>query len=234
MSASFPYIHKTKLGARALRLSIAATGTITITTPYLTPKFVVERFIEQHSNWITEQLEKRARKPLFESEIHTTIFGVRYNKSVECHSNLPKGVHIIADKLVYNPAIQPDMSTPEKQEKWQTVLQKQTLLFLKKTAEHYIVNKTQEFATTMSVTFNEITLKQQKTRWGSCSSQKNLNFNWRLIHFPVEVINYVIVHELAHLTHMNHSAHFWQRVAQFDPEYLLHRGWLKRNGLVVE
>jgi len=83
----------------------------------------------------------------------------------------------------------------------------------------------------MNTTYQNVTLKEQKTRWGSCSSKGNLNFNWRLVHFEPPIIDYVIVHELAHRTHMNHSADFWSLVATFDPEYRIKKGWLKRNGL---
>ncbi len=85
----------------------------------------------------------------------------------------------------------------------------------------------------MNTSINKITLRQQKTRWGSCSSAGNLNFNWRLVHYPPEVIDYVIIHELAHRTHMDHSSSFWQLVARYDPDHLKHRNWLKKHGVSV-
>lgn len=77
---------------------------------------------------------------------------------------------------------------------------------------------------------NEIRIKDQKTRWGSCSSLRNLNFSWRLILAPPEVLDYVVVHELCHLTHMNHSRDFWNMVESVMPEYKEHKKWLKENG----
>ncbi len=68
------------------------------------------------------------------------------------------------------------------------------------------------------------------TRWGSCSSQKNLNFNWKLIMAPIEAIDYVAVHELAHLTELNHSRAFWENVRKMFPIYREQRTWFKRNG----
>jgi predicted metal-dependent hydrolase len=64
---------------------------------------------------------------------------------------------------------------------------------------------------------------------GSCSSQKNLNFNWKLIMVPNEVLSYVVIHELAHLKYLDHSQHFWLFVEQFDPDYRSHRKWLKTH-----
>lgn len=75
-----------------------------------------------------------------------------------------------------------------------------------------------------------IRIKDQKTRWGSCSSLHNLNFNWRLIMAPGEVLDYVVVHELCHLTHMNHSRDFWNMVEKVMPDYRVYRKWLKDNG----
>lgn len=75
-----------------------------------------------------------------------------------------------------------------------------------------------------------IHIKDQKTRWVSCSSLHNLNFNWRLLMAPPEVLDYVVVHELCHLTHMNHSREFWNMVERVMPEYKERRKWLREQG----
>jgi len=111
--------------------------------------------------------------------------------------------------------------------------QKKLDRFLKGTAEKYIIPRTHQLAKIMKTDFNRITLRQQKSRWGSCSNKGNLNFNWRLVHYPVKIIDYVIIHELAHITHPNHSKNFWNCVAKFDNEYRKHRGYLKRNGVIL-
>lgn len=81
---------------------------------------------------------------------------------------------------------------------------------------------------------NQIHIRDQKTRWGSCSSLRNLNFNWRLVMAPPEVLDYVVVHELCHLTHMNHSREFWDMVGSVMPEYWERKKWLKENGGMLE
>tara|TARA_Y100000034_G_scaffold119147_1_gene160616 strand:+ start:1468 stop:2055 length:588 start_codon:yes stop_codon:yes gene_type:complete len=77
---------------------------------------------------------------------------------------------------------------------------------------------------------NKIFIKGQKTRWGSCSANGNLNFNWRLAMAPPEVIEYVVIHELCHRIEMNHSKNFWKLVQEKCPEFKKHKAWLKRNG----
>ena len=78
-----------------------------------------------------------------------------------------------------------------------------------------------------------ITIKDQKSRWGSCSTKGNLNFNYRLIMAPPQVLDYVVVHELCHLCHMNHSQEFWSLVGQIMPEYGQMRQWLKLHGKML-
>lgn len=86
------------------------------------------------------------------------------------------------------------------------------------------------YAQKLNVKYNRITIRNQKTRWGSCSRKNNLNFNCLLTKCPSEVLDYVVVHELCHLVHFNHSNDFWSLVASQLPEYKKSRAWLKENG----
>ncbi|MBQ9264555.1 MAG: M48 family metallopeptidase [Clostridia bacterium] len=86
------------------------------------------------------------------------------------------------------------------------------------------------YARQMGVAYRRITIRSQKTRWGSCSRQGNLNFNCLLMRCPQEVREYVVVHELCHLKEMNHSPRFWQAVKQVLPDYETPYRWLKTEG----
>ena len=77
---------------------------------------------------------------------------------------------------------------------------------------------------------NRIAIRDQRTRWGSCSAKQNVNFNWKLIMAPPEALSYVVIHELCHLYEFNHSPKFWARVAEFMPDYMDWKAWLKKNG----
>ena len=88
--------------------------------------------------------------------------------------------------------------------------------------------KLNDFAKKMNVHFNMVRIKNFKTIWGSCSSKKNLNFNFKLFFLPESLIDYVCVHELAHLKQMNHSKEFWLEVEKQIPDYRLRREELKR------
>ena len=101
---------------------------------------------------------------------------------------------------------------------------------LRERAKPVLAQRTAYFARQVGVTYGRITVRDQQTRWGSCSQTGNLNFNFRLILAPLEVLDYVVVHELCHRRQMNHSAQFWQEVAQVLPDYRKRKAWLTENG----
>lgn len=97
-------------------------------------------------------------------------------------------------------------------------------------AKEYFPKRVYHFAHILGVSYGNITIRDQKTRWGSCSSKGNLSFNWRLILAPPNVLDYVVVHELCHRKEMNHSPKFWALVESVMPDYKQYRKWLKENG----
>jgi predicted metal-dependent hydrolase len=101
--------------------------------------------------------------------------------------------------------------------------------WLRRQARHDLVNRIKERSRQMSVAPNRIYLMNQRTRWGSCSSKRNLSFNWRLVLAPPDILDYIVVHELAHLKEMNHSQRFWLLVRSFCPDFDRHKRWLKDN-----
>ena len=102
--------------------------------------------------------------------------------------------------------------------------------FYKKHARRIITHIVEKKAKEMNVAFSRISIRSQKTLWGSCSPRKVLSFNWRLIAAPQKAIEYIVVHELAHLKHRNHSKAFWKEVQKYCPKYKKYERWLKNNG----
>ena len=98
-------------------------------------------------------------------------------------------------------------------------------------AKETITKRVSYFARLMGVSYRNITIREQKTRWGSCSSAGNVNFNYQLYYLPDELLDYVVVHELAHRRHMNHSKEFWSEVARYCPDYRARRKQLKEYQL---
>ena len=101
-------------------------------------------------------------------------------------------------------------------------------------AKEYFPLRVAHYAALLGVTYERITIREQKTRWGSWSSAGNLNFNWKLMLAPPRVLDYVVVHELCHRKEMNHSKAFWAIVESILPDYKESRKWLKENGHLLQ
>lgn len=101
--------------------------------------------------------------------------------------------------------------------------------WLRDKANETLKAKTKEWAEKIGVEFNNIVIKDQRTCWASCSGKKNINYSYRIVKMPLAVQDYLMVHELCHLVHMNHGQAYWELVSQFSPDYKNHRRWLNDN-----
>jgi predicted metal-dependent hydrolase len=203
--------------ARKLTIRVDGQGQVIVTAPHRVPKYRIAEFVESARDWIDKQKAVQTKKPTLLSTARALYFGKEYaikvSQSQDGSVKVGKEVIIVSPLTLSSSAVLSLLST-----------------WLKARSIEYVTKRVYELSDQMKLPFNNLVFKQQKTRWGSCSSQKNLNFNWKLIHAPKEVIDYVIIHELAHLAHMNHGKHFWELVAQHDPDHPHHRRWLERYG----
>ncbi|MBD3250644.1 MAG: DUF45 domain-containing protein [Candidatus Pacebacteria bacterium] len=223
------YHHRRSNRARKFTLKVESGGRVVLTTPWYTPKLIADQFVKQNLDWIKQQKKKTNQKlAKIDNSYQISIFGKTYLKTffIEYNPKL-RSVSINQDQLRFNLPGLDRLACP----KIKRVIEQELELFLKKAARVYLKKRVEQLADKMGQEFNRLYLRNQKTRWGSCSSKGNLSLNWRLVHFPTQIIDYVLVHELAHLEHHNHSTRFWQLVGQFDPDYRQHRRWLKNNGI---
>lgn len=102
--------------------------------------------------------------------------------------------------------------------------------FLRHLAHQRLTAASTHYADQIGQNYRSISLRDTRSRWGSCSTEKRLMFSWRLIMAPPEVLNYVAAHEVAHLVHMDHSPRFWSEVEKLMPGYQQHRNWLREHG----
>ncbi|WP_082224704.1 M48 family metallopeptidase [Halolamina rubra] len=101
--------------------------------------------------------------------------------------------------------------------------------FYRSLARAEFTERADSYAPRMGVEYGGIEIRNQKTKWGSCSSSGTLGLNWRLMQAPPAIVDYIVVHELAHLREMNHGEAFWAIVEEFDPEWEQHRAWLREH-----
>jgi hypothetical protein len=232
MSALPPYRRVNGSGFSRISLKITRAGEVVVTAPKLLPQFLLDQFVASKSDWLSAKLaEFQARRPapLKPDQLPSSvqIFGKAVPIIILEDATQPPGIKLTPQAVTLN-----FWELPKKTALKQKVTTQLNAL-LKRTAEQYLTKRTTDLAKIMHIKFARLSLREQQSRWGSCSSQGNLNFNWRLVHHPPAIIDYVIIHELAHRREMNHSAAFWQIVAQYDPAYNLHKGWLKRHGETV-
>lgn len=132
--------------------------------------------------------------------------------------------------------IEKHLKSMKEQEKSLASVKKLTIEEIRALADEairVIPERVRHYAPLLGVTYGRITIRNQKSRWGSCSARKNLNFNCLLMLTPPEVIDAVVVHELAHIKEMNHSERFYAEVLRVFPDYWKWQGWLKENGQAV-
>ncbi len=101
-------------------------------------------------------------------------------------------------------------------------------------AKSIFPQRVQLFSSLTGIEYNRVKISEAEKRWGSCSSQKNLNFSWKLVMAPSQVIDYVIVHEIAHIIELNHSKRFWDLVERMYPDYKQYKGWLRDKGHLLD
>jgi predicted metal-dependent hydrolase len=104
----------------------------------------------------------------------------------------------------------------------------------KEIAKRILRERTEDFAKILGVKPNRITIKEQKSIWGSCSSKDNINYNWKIIMAPIAILDYIVVHELCHLREHNHSKNFWDLLESIMPDYKMRKNWLKDNGVTLD
>lgn len=214
-----------------ISIKIEQDGNLLITCPMNITITTVEKIIKRKIKWITAKLEIMDKKNSRLSELQPDklkylLFLGKVLPVKKCNIDIDKpyvefGQHEI--DVYGNDDILSNMVGVKR------IIYRQ----FKKKLQYVIEKRIDIYSRIIKVKPNKITIKAQKTIWGSCSSKGNLNFNYRLIMAPLDVIDYVVVHELCHLVHMNHSKEYWKLVESIIPDYNLKKNWLNDNGYII-
>ncbi len=224
--------YEERKNSRIIRISIRITPEkVRVSAPARTPKEEIQTFLEKNQEWILEnwvKLQEIAHKSLKNYVTGEEITYLGKKLTLRISDSRQKMIRALYNKEeeCLEISIPQDIPQDLRQEAIREILEK----WYKQTARATFLQKLDSWSREMGVSYNKFRLKEQKTRWGSCSSLGNINLNWRAIMAPEPVIDYLVIHELSHLKYMDHSQEFWEYVAVFCPEYKKHRQWLRNNG----
>jgi predicted metal-dependent hydrolase len=205
-----PYTLSQRTGSRTIRLHIDPEKGLVVSAPKYAPIAAIENFIIQKKFWITRHLEeskKIVQRKQISDGTPATILGEP--KSIIVKEHQLKRPYIAEKEheiIVYAPQNQ-------------TIIKKTLEEYLRKKFKVHLTKRLKEISAIMDTHYGTVTIRAQKSRWGSCSYRNNLNFNWKLIFFSLEIIDYVIMHELTHTVHHNHSEKFYEMLADYCPNY---------------
>ncbi len=198
-----------------MRLKISARNTVELILPYFLPRKFGLRFVEQKKNWIQKHLQKK--------KIHIRekfqYGGISYIP--ELFRSTAPGDIIFREKKVWIGA----KNKNEAQKCFQN--------FIKNKAKEILPLELKYLSKTTRVQFAKVTVRSQKSRWGSCNPKGNISLNSTLLQLDPEVREYVMIHELCHIKEMNHSAAFWELVEKYCPDFRIHRKKLRTYALTV-
>lgn len=210
--------HLLRSQRRSIGLQISPQG-LKITAPHGVNLSAIEDAIRSKQNWILDKLAQRAaqeaaRAPQFEwgDGAQLPFLGQNIRIRIENGPGLPALLQTTADGGRELLLRFPQTPTPAK-------IRQRVGTWLQAQAEHLFVQRLQHYAPLMQSNWTELSLSNARTQWGSCSAQGKIRLNWRLIHFDLALLDYVVVHELAHRHEMNHSPRFWAHVARLCPNY---------------
>lgn len=202
---------------KSIALMMSPDATLVVRAPLLTPLKYIEDLVMKQSAWIHKKRQQvlKGGVPLPKKFVDGETFlfmGESYRLKIEDCNDIALTEYLVFPKKFLGRA------------------QAKLIWWYKEKAFEMITEIANHYSQISGWKFKTINITSAKHRWGSCSWTGSINFSWKLIMAPIGVIDYVVVHELAHITQKNHSAKFWNQVKSILPDYKIRQKWLKENG----
>lgn len=204
-------------GSRNIRLKVDTSGKVTVSLPYLVPYKLATEYIKKHSDWVRAQQKKyisRLSDGMKVGRLHTLCFV--YDQT----AIRPKS-RVSGDKIIIRHA---SASTDTQV---QNAARRASLRALKHQSLQFLPKRLQDIAQSEGYIYGKVSVKQMRSRWGSCNQDKDIVLNIFLMELPIELIDYVILHELAHTRVLHHGSAFWGELEQHAPDAKLLRKKLR-------
>ncbi|MCK5129834.1 MAG: M48 family metallopeptidase [Clostridiales bacterium] len=203
---------------KTISLQIDESAKLIVRAPYHISKNIINKFIDEKSAWIDKKqnLMKQHNEHNnieYEDGKIFLFLGKKYQLRI---NDTIKSIMIYEDNIEFP-------------FKYIENAKKQMVIWYKRKAKEIIIPRAEEHVKNLNLNHNKIGINSAQKRWGSCNANGNINFSYRLIMAPIDVIDYVIIHELMHLKELNHSSQFWKLVESILPDYKIRRKWLKNN-----
>ena len=213
-------VKKLKRARRIILRVCEIHGEVQITIPLYLRLRAFTQFMDQHLEWIKSKKRNIHPQLAISEGISLPVFGLERTILADPYC---KAEYRLTSNL---------LTVPKKKLVTQNeiIFKHQIRRALIQIAYDFFYEDCKKYADKLGVSFLKISIKDTRSRWGSCSEDKKLMFSWRLVMAPKEVSSYVAAHEVAHLVHMNHSKEFWTIVNFLCADYLTHRSWLRKNG----
>ena len=199
-------------------------GLVEVRAPFKIEQKEIDSFVLQKMGWIKKKLSlqksvKKLIRKKFKNEENFQFLGKDLKLKITIGENKKS---YIDDKFIY-------LVLNNNKENFKEKIKEKLETLFRETAKDVFKNKTLNEAKKIKVTPKKIIVRSYKRRWGSCSHKKDISYNWKLIMAPEKIIRYVVIHELCHLIHFNHSRDFWKSVEKIIPDYKSSKEWLKLN-----
>ncbi|MCE5334837.1 MAG: M48 family metallopeptidase [Desulfobacteraceae bacterium] len=227
----FEYQIKRSARRRTLSIRVLPDNRVVVTAPGSVSRREIAEVVESKAAWIERAFkanEERHRKTAGNRfETGRTLFylgrefALRVESAPDCGVSLAGGtIRVRTNRPQGDPMREPDVRSGLV--KWYTAR-----------ALEQIEGRVRDFSQRIGVTPRKVTVKSMRSRWGSCSSHGNISLVWNIVMAPEEAIDYLIVHELCHMVHHNHSTAYWNLVRSFLPDFDLSRKWLRTKGFLL-
>ncbi len=214
---------------KSIGIKVRPPGEVVVHAPIGMAEDLVKEVLEEKRQWIFRKLSD-VKKRQSKSIQHTYTAGDTFY-----YLGKPYTLNVQEIFFIKNPVVN------VKEDMIQIMVSSKTVPNIKAALEHWyrlqaervIQERITHYQAFFSVEPSMIQVKEQKKRWGSCSSARKLMFNWRIVMAPIDVLDYIVVHEMCHMVHMNHSSNYWTLVKKIMPDYKVKQQWLKDNGLML-
>jgi hypothetical protein len=220
------HLIRSKKRRKTISLHIKEDGKIVIYTPYCTPKWEIEKFIEEKESWIIGKISEREKRT---KEVEKTFLsgekflylGEWYPLEIQESSNRGAPLTLAFGKFILS---------------HDRIGEARDLFchWYKKEAKEKITERVDHYGNRFQLLPEGIKITSARSRWGSCSRDNRLSFSWRIIMASLTIIDYVLIHELVHIREKNHSQKFWNYLESVLPDYRKHRSWLRENGHLLQ